>query len=85
VRFEDPNTFSYTRSGLAEGTWYIRVMAAAEGGYTDPSKVVMVHMGSTVDVDNVHMHNAPSKVIENGQLYILRNGKTYNVLGNAVD
>jgi hypothetical protein len=31
------------------------------------------------------MHNAPSKVIENGQLYILRNGKTYNVLGNAVD
>ena len=85
VRFEDPNTFSYTRSGLAEGTWYIRVMAAAEGGYTEPSKVVMVHMGSTVDVDNVHMHNAPSKVIENGQLYILRNGKTYNVLGNAVD
>lgn len=85
VRFEDPNTFSYTRSGLAEGTWYIRVMAAAEGGYTDPSRVVMVHMGSTVDVDNVHMHNAPSKVIENGQLYILRNGKTYNVLGNAVD
>ena len=60
-------------------------MAAAEGGYTEPSKVVMVHMGSTVDVDNVHMHNAPSKVIENGQLYILRNGKTYNVLGNTVD
>ena len=85
VRFEDPNTFSCTRSGLAEGTWYIRVMAAAEGGYTEPSKVVTVYMGSTVDVDNVHMHNAPSKVIENGQLYILRNGKTYNVLGNAIE
>ena len=85
VRVDDPNVFTCTKTGLKAGTWYIRVSAVAEGGLTDPSEMVTVHMGSTVDVDNVNVETTPIKVIENGHVVILRNGKTYNVLGNAIN
>ena len=84
VRVDDPTVFTCTRKDLKTGTWYIRVLAAAEGGLTDPSEVVTVYMGSTVDVDNVSVETTSSKVIENGQVIILRNGKRYNLLGNHV-
>ena len=79
VRIDDLNQFSCTKE-LEAGTWYIRVLAAAEGGYTDPSEVVMVNMGST-DVDDVQTSSSPTKIIENGQVIIYRNGKRYNLLG----
>ena len=79
VRIDDLNQFSCTKE-LEAGTWYIRVLAAAEGGYTDPSEVVMVNMGST-DVDDVQTSSSPTKIIENGQVIIYRNGKCYNLLG----
>jgi hypothetical protein len=74
VRVDDPNVFTCTKTGLKTGTWYIRVSAVAEGGLTDPSEMVTVHMGSTVDVDNVLVETAPIKVVENGHVLILRNG-----------
>lgn len=88
IRLEDP-TASSTTTTLKAGVWYIRVMAVAEGGYTDPSDVVTVHMGveggadGTIptDVDNVLQTPTTTKVIENGQVYILRNGIRYNILG----
>ena len=82
-RIDDPNVFSCTKAGLTAGTWYIRVLAAAEGGYTEPSEVVTVYMGSAADVDNVSVESSPTKVVENGQVIIYRNGKRYNVLGNT--
>ena len=84
LRVDDPTVFTCTKKDLKTGTWYIRVLAAAEGGLTDPSEVVTVYMGSTVDVDNVSVETTSSKVIENGQVIILRNGKRYNLLGNHV-
>jgi hypothetical protein len=85
VRVDDPNVFTCTKTGLKTGTWYIRVSAVAEGGLTDPSEMVTVHMGSTVDVDNVLLETAPIKVVENGHVLILRNGKRYDLLGNTID
>jgi hypothetical protein len=89
VRITDPETFSYTRTKLDAGWWYIRVSAAAEGGYTDPSPAVAVQMGVAggadgtipTDVDNVLQTPTTTKIIENGQVYILRNGIRYNILG----
>ena len=89
VRIADPETFSYTRTKLDAGWWYIRVSAAAEGGYTDPSPAVAVQMGVAsgadgtipTDVDNVLQTPTTTKVIESGQVYILRNGIRYNILG----
>ena len=93
IRLEDPKVFS-TTTQLTAGKWYIRVMAAAEGGYTDPSDVVVVNMGvpngvngleDTSDVDDVVISTTPTKVVENGLLYILRNGKRYNILGSICE
>lgn len=84
VRVEDPAVFSCTQGGLEEGEWYIRVLAAAENGYTEPSQVVTVYMGSTADVDNLSLEISPVKIVENGRVLILRNGKRYNLLGSTI-
>lgn len=75
--------FSYTFEGLDPGTWYIRVMAMAEGGYTEPSEVVTVTLNTPTATDEIQVLDRPTKLIENGRVYILRNGKTYDILGNS--
>ena len=75
--------FSYTFEGLDPGTWYIRVMAMAEGGYTEPSEVVTVTLNTPTATDEMQVLDRPTKLIENGRVYILRNGKTYDILGNS--
>ncbi len=84
VRVDDPAVFTCTKTGLSKGTWYIRVSAIAEGGLTEPSAVVTVYMGSTTDLGDVSVDTTPIKVLENGQVIILRNGKRYNLLGGTV-
>jgi hypothetical protein len=89
VRLDDPAATSATTT-LKSGKWYIRVSAVAEGGYTDPSEVVEINMGveggvngleDTSDVEDVTVSTTPTKIVENGHVYILRNGKRYNILG----
>ena len=83
VHVEDPTVFTCTKTGLKTGAWYIRVSAIAEGGLTEPSAVVTVYMGSTTDLGDVSVDTNPIKVLENGQVYILRNGVRYNLLGRT--
>ena len=83
VHVEDPTVFTCTKTGLSKGTWYIRVSAIAEGGLTEPSAVVTVYMGSTTDLGDVSVDTNPIKVLENGQVIILRNGVRYNLLGRT--
>lgn len=92
IRIEETDVFSTTTT-LKSGKWYIRVMAAAEGGYTNPSDVVEINMGVVgglsgtevpAGVDDVYTNTTSTKIIESGQVYILRNGKRYNVLGNTI-
>lgn len=85
VHVEDPTVFTCTKTGLKTGAWYIRVSAIAEGGLTEPSAVVTVYMGSTTDLGDVSVDTTPIKVLENGQVIIQRNGKRYNLLGNAIE
>ena len=92
VRLSDPNATSTTTT-LKAGKWYIRVMAAAEGGYTTPSEVVQINMGvdggvngleDPTAVDDITVSTTPTKIVENGNVYILRDGKRYNLLGTYV-
>ena len=92
IRLEDPKVFS-TTTQLTAGKWYIRVMAAAEGGYTTPSEVVQINMGvdggvngleDPTAVDDITVSTTPTKIVENGNVYILRDGKRYNLLGTYV-
>jgi hypothetical protein len=89
IRVDDPSIFSATTT-LNAGKWYIRVMAAAESGYTEPSETVVVNMGvvggvngleDPTAVDDVTISTTPTKIVEDGRVYILRNGKRYNILG----
>jgi hypothetical protein len=89
-RIADPEQFYYVATDLEAGTWYIRVLAAAEGGYTEPSKAVQINMGvsggvngldAPVAVENLQISTTPSKILEDGRVYILRNGKRYSILG----
>ena len=81
---DDIDIFSYTFNDLEVGTWYIRVMAVAEGGFTEPSQVITVYLEDASGIENIPTSDRPTKVVKNGRVYIMRNGKTYDVLGNTV-
>jgi uncharacterized lipoprotein YddW (UPF0748 family) len=92
IRLDEPTAIS-TTTQLDPGKWYIRMQAVAEGGYTESSKVVEINMGvaggvngleNPSAVDNVHVSTTPTKIVENGHVYILRNGKRYNILGRTI-
>lgn len=79
----DQYTFSHTYTGLTDGVRYIRVKAVADAGYTDPSEVVTVYVLTSTAVDDVPaVESSVRKVIENGQIYILRDGMKFDLLGN---
>ena len=80
----DYQTFTYIANDLEAGKWYIRVKAAAEGGYTEPSNVVTVDLMDDTPVDNITIQHSPKKILEDGQLRIFRNGECFDVLGNPM-
>ena len=93
IRLDDPEATS-TTTKLKAGKWYIRMQAVAEGGYTESSEMVEINMGvdggvngldGPTAVEDITISTSPTKIIEDGQVYILRNGKRYNLLGNTVD
>ena len=76
---------SYTYSG-AVGTWTgsaSKVVFTASSDQVRATEIV-VKLAESTDVDNVMVGNAPVKVINNGQLFIIRGENTYNVLGAQV-
>ena len=93
IRLADPAA-TYTTTKLTAGKWYIRVQAVAEGGYTDSSDVVEVNMGVTGGVNGLEDPTGlgeviiptlfgTEKVLIDGNVYIYRNGKYYNLLGGT--
>lgn len=81
----DRGIYSYTYTDVEPGTYYIRVKAVADSGYTDPSEVVQI----TVTEEQTAITDLPAdkavKIVENGQVYILRGGKKYTILGTIAD
>jgi hypothetical protein len=93
IRVDDPTVF-HTTTTLKPGKWYIRMQAVAEGGYTASSEVVEINMGvdggvngleNPSAVEDVTVSTTPIKIVENGHVYIIRDGKRYNVLGTIVE
>ena len=44
----------------------------------------MTNTGDTTSVDNITTNTAPQKIVENGQVFIIRNGVKYNTQGAIV-
>ena len=79
--------FSFTVTGLTSGTTYGYSVTAANSA----SEVLDTKQGSftttggiATAVDNTYVETKPTKVIRDGQLFILRDGNTYTVQGQQV-
>ncbi len=79
--------FSFTVTGLTSGTTYGYSVTAANSA----SEVLDTKQGSftttggiATAVDNTNVETKPTKVIRDGQLFILRDGNTYTVQGQQV-
>ena len=79
----DVYTYEYTYEDIAEGTWFVRVAALKEGGFTDYSPMVNFTIDLPSGVEENYINDRPIKTIENGQVVIYRNGKRYNLLGGT--
>lgn len=88
VKKTDEYTFSYTYTDVEPGTYYIRVKAQADGGYTDPSAVVQITVTAPAPPETA-LPDVPAnkavKIVENGQVFILRGGKKFTILGTPAD
>ena len=75
----------YTYSG-AVGTWTgdaASVTFAASANQVRATQIVVTLAGTT-DVENVVVGQTPTKIIENGQVLIIRGENIYNILGTQV-
>jgi len=84
---EEMGATSHTYTGIADGVWYVRVKAVADGAYTDPSDVVTFTVGAdATGLQSANCNLQPvSKILENGVVYILRDGHKYTTLGTLVE
>jgi uncharacterized repeat protein (TIGR02543 family) len=76
---------SYEFSG-AVGTWTgdaASVTFAASANQVRATQIVVTLVGTT-DVENVVVGQTPTKIIENGQVLIIRGENIYNILGTQV-
>ena len=79
--------FTFTVTGLDSGSSYGFTMEAkdSQGEVLDTKSGTFTTTGGiATGVGNASVDLKPVKVIENGQLFILRDGKTYNVVGATV-
>jgi hypothetical protein len=76
----------YNYSG-AVGTWTgnaATIKFTASTNQVRASQIVVTLVGAGSDVENVVVGATPVKMIENGQLIIVRGDKVFNVLGAQV-
>ena len=80
----DLNTYCHTFTDVEPGTYYLRVKASADSGYTNPSAVVQVEVVASTALNETKAEATVRKVIENGQVVIIRDGIRYSVMGVKV-
>lgn len=61
---------------------HLKVTIDALNSYDVPAHIV--YEATTTSVENIVVEKNTSKVVENGQLFIIKEGVKYNVLGNVV-
>lgn len=77
--------FSYLYSDVEPGTYYIRVKASGDSGYTQPSEVVSVTVQEPTALDYTGSSSRVVKQLENGVIVIMVDGVKYNVLGQKTE
>ena len=80
----DERVYTCTFSNVAMGDYYIRVRAVADNGLTESSNVVQVHVEEATAVENIRVPQQAHKVVENGQLYIIKGTQKYSILGTKL-
>lgn len=81
----DLNTYCYTYTGVAAGTYFIRVKAAADAAYTAPSEYVSIVVDPEHSaLEQTEAEQKARKVVENGQVIIIRDGVRYSVVGTRI-
>lgn len=81
----DLYSYCYTFDNVAAGTYYIRVKAAADGAYTDPSEVISIVVEEEPSaLETIDAQTTVRKVVENGQVVIIRDGVRYSLLGTLL-
>ncbi len=81
------NGFAFTVTGLESGTSYdLIITAKSDKGTTLESKTISFTTTSTSAIDNMNNvdYKRTSKVMRDGNIYILHNNKTYTLLGQKV-
>ena len=66
------------------GDYYWRVKTRIPNAGDTWSNVQKVTISLEDAVENVHVGDQPTKWIEDGQVYIQRQGATYDILGNII-
>jgi uncharacterized protein YfaS (alpha-2-macroglobulin family) len=77
-------SFSYDWAKVPAGTYYIRVKASADGAYTAPSEVVSIVVEERSALGRTDAETTVRKVVENGQVVIIRDGVRYSVIGTCI-
>ena len=80
----DLYSYCYTFTNVAAGTYYIRVKASADGAYTAPSEVVSIVVEERSALGRTDAETTVRKVVENGQVVIIRDGVRYSLLGTPL-
>lgn len=62
----------------------LKMTIDAVNSYDVPVKIVYNAAGANTAVDNVAVENNVSKVLENGQIFIMKDGVKYNAIGSVV-
>jgi hypothetical protein len=79
--------FSFTVTGLEEGTSYDLTITSKDnnGGTLDTKTISFTTTGVSTRIGNVLSNQVPcTKVIRNGQIFILRGDKTYTLQGQEI-
>lgn len=84
---ENISSKSRTITGLKKNVYYeVQVRAKQGEEYSDWSEVLRFYTEKKQAIDNVQADKqSATKLLKNGQLYILRDGKMYNVSGIRVE
>ena len=83
---EEVNAKTYTKTGLLPNTeYYVAVQGVCTATISsDFTTAVLFKTTAATGIDDVNAKHAATKMLQDGQLFILRDGKTYNVLGAEV-
>ena len=81
---QEYNQYCYTYKDRDPSVYYVRVMALADGGWTEPSEAVSFTLEAPAAIEQTEQTNEPAKIIRDGQLLIRVGDEWFDALGNRV-